>query len=116
MPIIRKKTDLADGATAFPLQGSQYEYLPFNALLEFAIVQLTDATATTEATVYSGSDVLQEQSECDQKAALSAIYPDDFTLQDVAAAGERIGVQLVAGPTGETTDRLVLTVVRITPL
>lgn len=114
MPLIRKVTDTAAAGTFFPLQGSQYEYLPFNALLEFAIISV-DATGTNalKATVFSGSDVLQEQSEVDVKTTRNAIYPDDFTLQDVAAAGERIGVQLdsVASAGAEC-----LTVVRITPL
>ena len=113
MPMIRKKTDTTDGGTFFPLQGSQYEYLPFNALLEFAIISNTEAnTAGADATVYSGSDVLMEKSGVDSKTVLNAIYPDDFTLQDVAAAGERIGVQLDVGAGGGEC----LTVVRITPL
>ena len=112
MPMIRKKTATDGGGTFFPLQGSQYEYLPFNALLEFAIIADDAAAAVgAEATVYSGSDVLMEKSGIDAKTVLNAIYPDDFTLQDVAAAGERIGVQLDVGADGE-----VLTVVRITPL
>lgn len=114
MPIIRKVTDTASAGTYFPLQGSQYEYLPFNALLEFAIISV-DATGTNalKATVYSGSDLLQEQSDVDVKTSRNAIYPDDFTLQDVAAAGERIGVQLDATASANAE---ALTVVRITPL
>jgi hypothetical protein len=114
MPIIRKVTNTAVAGTFFPLQGSQYEYLPFNALIEFAIIN-KDATGTNDlkATVYSGSDVLQEQSNVDVKATLTAVYPDDFLLQDVAAAGERIGVQLDATASAAAT---ALTVVRITPL
>lgn len=115
MPLIRKNVATSAGGTFFPLQGSQYEYLPFNALLEFAILEKTNDPQGVKATVYSGSDVLMEQSSVDVKDTLNAIYPDDFTLQDVAAAGERIGVQLdsPAGPS-EAGDSLV--VVRITPL
>jgi len=37
--IIRKNIAAAAAAgTYFPLQGSQYEYLPFNAMVEFAIL------------------------------------------------------------------------------
>ena len=114
MPIIRKKTDTAAGGTFFPLQGSQYEYLPWPALLEFAIISV-DATGTNaaKATVYSGSDLLQEQSDVDVKTVATAIYPDDFTLQDVAAGGERIGIQL---DTVASASAIVLSVVRITRL
>jgi len=114
MPIIRKKTDTAVAGTYFPLQGSQYEYLPYNALLEFAIFNV-DSTGTNDlkATVFSGSDLLQEQANVDVKTTANAIYPDDFTLQDVAAAGERIGVQLDATA---SASAYAITVVRITPL
>jgi len=114
MPLIRKVADTDAAGTFYPLQGSQYEYLPFNALLEFAIIEdgTTPGTTGVKATVYSGSDLLMEQSGIDVKAQLNAIYPDDFTLQDVAAAGERIGVQLDSGASMGKT----LVVVRITPL
>jgi len=114
VPLIRKKTDTAVAGTYFPLQGSQYEYLPYNALLEFAIFNV-DATGTNDlkATVFSGSDLLQEQANVDVKTTANAVYPDDFTLQDVAAAGERIGVQLDAVA---SANAYAITVVRITPL
>ena len=111
MPLIRKKQTVGAGETVFPLQGSQYEYLPFNALLEFAIIEDDAAAGNITATVYSGSDVLMESSGVDAKVTLNAIYPDDFTLSDVAAAGERIGVSLSA-----VLQNDALVVVRITPL
>jgi len=114
MPMIRKKTDTAAAGTYFPLQGSQYEYLPFNALLEFAIINV-DATGTNDlkATVFSGSDVLQEQANVDVKTTANLVYPDDYSLQDVAAAGERIGIQLDAVA---SANAYCITGVRITPL
>ena len=118
MPLIRKKLDVSTaGETQFPLQGSQYEYLPFNALLEFALIQDDGGDSAIEATVYSGSDVLQEASGVDSKAAgtLNAIYPDDFVLSDVAAAGERIGVTITQRGAAPTAAE-ALVVVRITPL
>ena len=113
MPIIRQRgTNVADGATVYPLQGSQYEYLPFDAAVEFAIV--ADAGDTFLASVYSGSDVLMQESQVDNLATASPIiYPDHFTLQDVAAAGERLGVALTNN-SGVVADYRV--VVRITPL
>lgn len=112
-PQIRARgTDVADGATVNPLQGNQYEYLPFDALVEFAI--LADAGDTWLASVFSGSDVLMQSSIIDNLAtATPIVYPDNFTLSDVAAAGERLGIQLTNN-TGAVADYRV--VVRITPL
>lgn len=109
MPTIQKSTTMATGTTATPLAGSQYEFLPFPAQLEFAI---TSDVASVQATVYSGSDVLLEASDVPVKAGTQA-YPDDYTLTDVAAAGERISVQLRNNNAGTAT---VKTTVRIYPL
>jgi len=131
MPTIRRRTTVAAGdgpQTVFPLQGNQYEYLPFNARVEFAIVGHAGGAALVPAdidrvtaTVFSGSDILQQQSGITNKSATTAqsqdaVYPDDFLLDDVAAAGERLSVQLdIPDPTaGEET--IIDTVVKITPL
>lgn len=112
MPLIKKQIAAASAAaTYYPLQGSQYEYLPFNALVEFSIIQDGSTDANT-ATVFSGSDVLQESSPIDVKASLISVYPDDFQLQDVAAAGERLGVSVVKVGANDG----VQVAVRITPL
>jgi len=125
MPTIRKRNvSLAVASTVFPLQGSQYEYLPFNARVEFAIVGADGATAGiiegTEATVYSGSDILQQKGPISDKTDVTAgsknaVYPDDFLLDDVAAAGERLSVELNI-PADTTFDSVIDTVVKITPL
>lgn len=104
-------TNLAANATAFPLQGNQYEYLPFDAQLEFAIVA---NAATVDVTVYSGSDVLQQGGQPTVKTTIGVVYPDDFLLADVARRGERINVVLRETGAVATTD--ILTVVRITPI
>lgn len=114
MPTIRVNTPAAAaGDVIFPLQGSQYEYLPFNARVEFAIVT-DDVAVDIEATVYSGTDVLQQAGPISTKATLQAVYPDDFLLDDVAAAGERLSVELRT-PSALTTGG-IQTVVKITPL
>jgi len=125
MPTIRTRTAIeasAGAKTVFPLQGNQYEYLPFNARVEFAIVGQSDVSAEIDlitATVFSGSDILQQQSGITNKSDVTAqsknaVYPDDFLLDDVAAAGERLSVQL------DIPDGLQIgsidTVVKITPL
>lgn len=110
--ILKQVTNAAAGATENPLQGSQYEYLPFNAFLEFAIYADTGDTWTL--TVFSGSDVLMQSSPMPILAtATPIVYPDHFYLNDAAAAGERIGVEAVNG-TGAVAD--FRTLVRITPL
>jgi hypothetical protein len=111
VPTIRSTTtNLAANGTAYPLQGNQYEYLPFNAQVEFAIVS---NAAGIQATVFSGSDVLQQSGAATVKAT-SPVYPDDFLLMDVAMAGERISVELRETAGVATTD--IETVVRITPV
>lgn len=111
MPTIRvTTTNLPANGTAYPLQGNQYEYLPFNAQVEFAVVS---NAAGILATVYSGSDVLQQAGAATVKAT-SPVYPDDFLLGDIAMAGERISVELRETAGVATTD--IETVVKITPL
>jgi len=126
MPTIRTKTIIgtAEGPrTVFPLQGNQYEYLPFNARVEFAIVvaaSISDEADPINATVFSGSDILQQQSGITNKSdttaqTKNAVYPDDFLLDDVAAAGERLSVQLDI-PDFAAGTGVIDTVVKITPL
>ena len=93
MPLIKASTTLAANGQAFPLAGSQYEYLPFDAALLFAV--LGDTAAVVNASVFSGSDVLMQNSPVDILAVANPIiYPDHYSLQDYAARGERISVQL----------------------
>lgn len=111
MPTVRvASTNLAANSTNYPLSGSQYEYLPFNARVEFAIIA---SAAGVDVTVYSGSDVLQQSGPATVKAT-PPVYPDDFLLDDVAMAGERLSVVLRETAGAATTD--VETVVKITPL
>ncbi len=112
MPTIRvENLNVAANATVFPLQGNQYEYLPFPARVEFAIV--ADAGGI-DVTVYSGSDLLQQGGPATVKTAITTVYPDDFLLDDVAGQGERLNVILRETAGIATTD--VETVVKITPL
>jgi len=111
MPSIVVRTALGANGTASPLQGSQFENLPFNALVEFGIV--ADATGVL-ATVQSGTDILQEEGPVQIKTInTQAVYPDDFNLSDVAGYNERISVKL-----RDTSGvaRVVMTTVKITPI
>jgi len=113
MPLIKTlAVDVADGATITPWAGSQYEFLPFNALIEVAL--LADAGDIFLASVFSGSDVLLQSSQIDELAvAVPITYPDDYSLSDVAAAGERLGCQITNNEGGVATVR---TAAKITPL
>ena len=111
MPIIQGVTSTGAGAiTPNVLAGSVYEYLPFNAQLEFGIVG--DAAGEQRVTVLSGSDNVLEESPV-SRAARFPVYPDDFTLIDIARAGERIVVRV--RNTGAGANNLFWAV-RITPV
>jgi len=114
MPTIRSVDVIAAGVPTFPLQGNQYEYLPFNARVEFAITEITPVALVgdVEATVFSGTDILQQQALISGDIAGKVTYPDDFLLDDVAAAGERLSVELRSAAGSATVE----TVVKITPL
>jgi len=113
MPTIRVNNALVAGVPTFPLQGSQYEYLPFNARVEFAIIETTTASVgDVVATIFSGTDVLQQAGAITIKPDGATVYPDDFLLDDVAAAGERLSVELISA--AGLAD--VQTTVKITPL
>lgn len=94
------------------LAGSQFEFLPYNASLEFGLNG--DANGgDLRVDVYSGSDVLLEN------APMSIInriplYPDDFILTDVAAAGERIKIR--CRNTSAAAARTLFFSVRVSPI
>lgn len=89
-PMIKTRGDVAANATVFPWQGNQYEFLPFDAAVSIAL--LADTGDQFNASVFSGSDVLLQSSPIDALAVATPItFPDDYSLQDVAAAGERLG-------------------------
>jgi len=114
MPTIRKRIAVAfGGSPVYPFTGDQYEYLPFPARVQFAMVGLPTAGIATQATVYSGSDVLQQNGPITQKAITTPVFPDDFLLDDVAGQGERLNVVLVN--TGTVNDAVDVVCI-ITPL
>lgn len=113
MPTIRAITVTTAAGRANALAQSQYEYLPFDARVEFSVISNGSANAQAFATVYSGTDVLQQRAEVDHETDKVPKYPDDFLLDDVAAAGERLSVELeFPGVAGSK----VTTVAKITPL
>ena len=110
MPMIVKRNTLAALGETFPLQGDQFEILPYDAFCEFAV--MADTGATVRNIVYSGSDLLQSQSLTQILAvATPIVYPDHYILNDVAGRNERLSVHLleIAGGTP-----IVRTQIRIT--
>jgi len=112
MPTIQNRASIAGlGTTDNVLTGSQYEFLPYDANIEFAVVG--DANATDlRVDIYSGQDVLMENSEPSAQNRIP-IYPDDFTLVDQAAAGERIKIR---ARNSNAAARTLFYSLRITPL
>lgn len=113
MPTIKETTVLAANEVATPLSGSQYEYLPWPALIEAAV--LVDPGGSVSADFFSGSDVVMQNSPLDEKPATEPItHPFDYQIQDVANGGERLGLTIreTAGAAATT----VRTVIRITRL
>ena len=117
MPSIIKSENLKSDGTYYPLQGSQYEYLPWDCRLEFGIVfqdhVTTDSTNECVMNIFSGSDILVQNGSVPHSSN-APVYPDDFLISDVAAAGERISVEIVAKASGDGIT--VRTVARLTPV
>jgi hypothetical protein len=110
MPTIKVAPSVAANATVDnALSGSQFEFLPFDASVEFGVVA---AAAGIVMDVYSGADTLIESGVV-SAANRSPIYPDDYDLVDAAAAGERLKVRL-RNTTGAAI--VVNVAVRLTPL
>jgi hypothetical protein len=111
MPTIQGATATGAGLTTLNvLAGSIYEYLPWNAQVEFGLV--AEAAGESRVTVNSGSDTIMEESPV-SRAARVPIYPDDYPLVDVAAGGERLVIR--HRNTGVGTNTLFWAV-RLTPL
>jgi len=112
MPLISLVTALATLTTnENVLTGSQFEFLPYDAFLEFGLTG-EGVVGDFIIDVYSGQDVLLESglvSILDR----TPIYPDDFSLNDVAAAGERIKVRVRNSSAGTLN---FFTSLKITPL
>lgn len=112
MPLLKKRTTMVASSSAFPLQGDQYEIVPYNCFVEFAV--LVDTGGSVRVTVYSGSDLLAQSALGDILAVASPIlYPDHYSLNDVAAKGERLSVELLEVAAGTPVVR---TQVKMTPV
>lgn len=111
MPLIAKRVVMTANGTTSALADDQFEYLPFDADVQIAV--MADATGVL-ATIYSGSDLLQDEGPVPIGTInVAPKFPDDYHLQDVAAAGERIKVRL-RDTTGAV--RTVMVYVKLTPI
>lgn len=87
MPLMTDRQSVAaNSKVANAFSGKQYEYLPFDAVVEFG---LSASAVGLNASVFSGTDVLMDDQEVNAQNRMP-IYPDDFTLNDVAGGGERL--------------------------
>jgi hypothetical protein len=90
MPLLQRTDSVAaNGFNANVWSGTQFEFAPYNALLEAAIM---GSAVGLQCTFATGSDVLViDQAVTPVRASNQyGIYPDDYVFQDVVAAGERI--------------------------
>lgn len=90
MPLIQASVSVAaNSVNDNVITGSQFEFLPYDAQLNFGLI----ASATgLVLDVYSGQDTLAEGMNPSTQNRFP-IFPDDFNLTDVAAAGERLKIR-----------------------
>lgn len=113
MPTIQNRVSVAAASvTDNVLSGSQFEFLPYDAQLNFGIVGDANA-ADLRVDVYSGQDVLLENAEPSAQNRIP-IFPDDYNLADVAGAGERIKIRV--RNTNAGAARTLFYAVRIDPI
>jgi len=93
------------------LTGSQFEFLPYDAFLEFGLTG-EGVVGDFIVDVYSGQDVLMESGSV-SILDRQPVYPDDFILNDAAGAGERIKIRIRNSSAGTLN---FFTTLRITPL
>lgn len=104
--------NVAAGGTYEPLTGWQYERLPWPALVEVAFI--SDEIGF-QATVYSGSDTLAEESPV-SAGGTDGVLPDQDKpmLEDIAAAGDKLKIRFRETQASGTGD--LMGWVRITRL
>jgi len=99
----------ATSEVANVISGSQYEFLPFPAMVEFGIVAsatglIVNVTVGTEVLLFEAQPSLANR---------FPIYPDDFNLNAVCPAGSRIVVKVRNTTGGALTVFYALKITRI---
>jgi len=103
MPRLKWNQSVAAGATFRPLQGWQYEYLPYRAGVR--VVAWATAVGVTEQ-MSSGSEVLQTPSPVDAGATaghLPVPEQDAVPLDFIAQGGDRLDAAYVNTTAGAIT-------------
>jgi len=113
MPLIQGSASVAlSSVNDNIITGSQFEFLPYNSRLEFGLNG--DANGgDLRIDVYTGQDTVAE-GMVPSTQNRTPIYPDDFQLVDVAAAGERLKVRV--RNTSAAAARTIFFSIRITPV
>lgn len=91
------------------ISGSQFEFLPFNALLEIGLVAsatgiIVNVTVGTNTLLFESAPSLQNR---------FPVYPDDYSLNETVLAGSRLVIKARNTTGGALT---VFYAVKITPL
>lgn len=111
MPSILLQPSIGAGLAVNILAGTQYEFAPFHAHVEFG---LCTALTGLLATIYAGTDLLLQEGPVDLKALNQMpIYPDNFHVNDDVAFNDRLNVT-VRNTTGSAA--IVMAVIRLNPL
>lgn len=112
MPVIQGSVSVAAGAVNDNiLAGSQFEFLPYNAFLEFGLSG--DAQGGSDRVdIYTGQDIVAE-ALIPNTQARTPVYPDDFPVNDVAGEGERVKIRV--RNTHATLASVVNYLIKITP-
>jgi len=112
MPVMNTRTTMTANGIARPLSGLQFEILPYDSFVEFAM--LADTGATVNATAMSGSDILQQLGQLMILAVANPIiYPDHYVLNDVAGKGERLAIELQEAAAGTPIVRCSVRITRL---
>lgn len=106
--------NVAANGTVDVLQGWQYEYLPWPAIVEIGLIQDGAANGMV-STVTAGSDVLMQESPVNA-GGTDGVFPtsEQLDLADEVAAGDRLSIRLRETAGAATTD--VMTRIVLTPL
>lgn len=111
MPAVKTVHTFAAAGDRFNfMQGSQYEFLNFPALVEIAL--LADPGDAPTAVITTGSDILLSNGVVDEKAVTAPITREDIQFSDTVLPGERIVVEVTATAAADRVRALIV----ITPL
>jgi hypothetical protein len=113
MPLLQRTDSIAaNGFNPNVWTGTQFEFAPYNALLELGVLGSATGLQFTFAT---GADVLAiDQAVSIVRAANQyPVYPDDYVVNDVVGAGQRI-IEAIRNTTGGALSHF--SSIRLTPI